>query len=281
MEPQSPRPASTAKDSASSAKRMASFGDRLRQERKARNIRLSEVAESTKIRKVYLQALESNEFDGLPGGVFNKGFVRAYAECIGIDPGAMIGAYEDEQRAQDRRRRETAAGENGAPESGSSARMVPAAPGTIPVRLRRPLVVLATLSTLAALSITIWVLRSGAPSAGLTTPPPPATRVPAPAAVDGPSAGLTTPPPPATRVPAPAAADGPSAGTTTPPPPATRVPAPAAADGPSAGMTTPPPPATRVSAPAAADGPSAGTTTPPPPATRVPAPACACASRSR
>ena len=72
---------------------MSSFGEDIRRERELRRITLREVAESTKITLRYLEALEKNDFDQLPGGVFNRGFVRAYAEFIGVDPESMVTAY--------------------------------------------------------------------------------------------------------------------------------------------------------------------------------------------
>ncbi len=64
---------------------MGSFGERLRREREMRGITLEEISESTKITTRSLEALEHEEFDKLPGGIFNKGFVRAYARFVGID----------------------------------------------------------------------------------------------------------------------------------------------------------------------------------------------------
>ena len=64
---------------------MASFGERLKREREMRNVSLEEIAESTKIGKRNLLALETEEFNKLPGGIFNKGFVRAYAKYLGLD----------------------------------------------------------------------------------------------------------------------------------------------------------------------------------------------------
>ncbi len=64
---------------------MGSFGERLRREREMRGITLEEISESTKITTRSLEALEREEFDKLPGGIFNKGFVRAYARFLGID----------------------------------------------------------------------------------------------------------------------------------------------------------------------------------------------------
>ena len=79
---------------------MSSFGEELKRERELRQISLREVSEATKINLRYLESLETNDFRHLPGGVFNKGFVRAYSEFIGIDPEAMVNAYLLEERAQ-------------------------------------------------------------------------------------------------------------------------------------------------------------------------------------
>ena len=64
---------------------MASFGESLKRERELREISLRQISEATKINLRYLEALEENRFDALPGGLFNKGFIRAYATYIGID----------------------------------------------------------------------------------------------------------------------------------------------------------------------------------------------------
>ena len=65
---------------------MGSFGGRLQREREMRGISLDEIAEATKIGTRSLHALETEDFEKLPGGIFNKGFVRAYAKFLGIDP---------------------------------------------------------------------------------------------------------------------------------------------------------------------------------------------------
>lgn len=64
---------------------MGSFGERLQREREMRSITLDEIADSTKISTRFLRALETEDFSKLPGGIFNKGFVRAYAKYLGID----------------------------------------------------------------------------------------------------------------------------------------------------------------------------------------------------
>lgn len=72
---------------------MGSFGDRLKREREKKQITLDEVAVTTKIGTRLLQALEDEKFDLLPGGVFNKGFVKAYAEYLGMDPDEAVADY--------------------------------------------------------------------------------------------------------------------------------------------------------------------------------------------
>src|SRR3954471_21409030 len=64
---------------------MGSFGERMKREREMRAITIEQIAESTKIGSRMLNALEREDFAKLPGGIFNKGFVRAYAKYLGLD----------------------------------------------------------------------------------------------------------------------------------------------------------------------------------------------------
>lgn len=64
---------------------MESFGERMRREREMRGITLEAISEKTKITTRTLKALEKDEFDKLPGGIFNKGFVRSYAQFLGMN----------------------------------------------------------------------------------------------------------------------------------------------------------------------------------------------------
>ena len=79
---------------------MAGFGETLKRERELREISLRQIAEATKINIRYLEALEENRFDVLPGGLFNKGFIRAYSHFIGIDSEAMVNSYLQELSAR-------------------------------------------------------------------------------------------------------------------------------------------------------------------------------------
>jgi cytoskeleton protein RodZ len=79
---------------------MGSFGDRLRREREMRGITLVEISESTKISQRHLLALEGEDFNQLPGGIFNKGFVRAYARYLGIDEDQAVAEYVEASNEQ-------------------------------------------------------------------------------------------------------------------------------------------------------------------------------------
>lgn len=72
---------------------MGKFGDKLRREREMRGVTLDEIAEATKIGTRSLRALEEERFDQLPGGIFNKGFVRSYARFLGLDEEQAVADY--------------------------------------------------------------------------------------------------------------------------------------------------------------------------------------------
>jgi cytoskeleton protein RodZ len=65
-----------------------------------RGVTLDEISESTKISKRSLQALEDEEFGLLPGGIFNKGFVRSYARYLGIDEDEAVSDYVEASHEQ-------------------------------------------------------------------------------------------------------------------------------------------------------------------------------------
>jgi cytoskeletal protein RodZ len=74
-----------------------SFGEKLKQERERRNTSIEEIAEKTRIALRFLQALEKDEFDELPGRAFGKLYIRAYAEILDFDPEPLIVQYDSEQ----------------------------------------------------------------------------------------------------------------------------------------------------------------------------------------
>src|SRR5689334_11349462 len=72
---------------------MSEFGTRLKQAREQRGISLRQIATATKISMGALEALERNDFSRLPGGIFSRAFVRAYALEVGIDPEETVNDF--------------------------------------------------------------------------------------------------------------------------------------------------------------------------------------------
>lgn len=73
---------------------MGSFGENLRREREMRGVSLEEICDATKISVRMLQAMEADQFDKLPGGIFTRSFVRAYVRYLGLDEDAMMAELE-------------------------------------------------------------------------------------------------------------------------------------------------------------------------------------------
>lgn len=72
---------------------MGQFGNKFRQAREKKNLSLDDVSNVTKISSRMLKAIEEEHFDQLPGGVFNKGFVRAYAKHLGLNDEEAVADY--------------------------------------------------------------------------------------------------------------------------------------------------------------------------------------------
>lgn len=70
-----------------------SLGEQLRVAREERGITLREISDETRIATRYLEAIEQNNYKALPGGIFNKSFVKAYAKHVGIDEKEALNAY--------------------------------------------------------------------------------------------------------------------------------------------------------------------------------------------
>lgn len=69
------------------------LGEKLRQAREERGISISEVAEQTRISSMYLEMIENDDYRTLPGGIFNKGFVKSYAKYVGLDEQEALQDY--------------------------------------------------------------------------------------------------------------------------------------------------------------------------------------------
>ncbi len=72
---------------------MGEFGDKFRKAREKKELSLDDVSNVTKISSRMLRAIEEEHFDDLPGGVFNKGFIRAYAKHLGLDAEEAVTDY--------------------------------------------------------------------------------------------------------------------------------------------------------------------------------------------
>ena len=171
------------------------FGEELRRQRLIREVPLASIAAATKISVRHLEALERGDFHRLPAPVFTRGFIRAYAAYLGLDPEEMVNAYLSETGAPDSRPTQ-------APEGGTG-------PSS-----RRPSPTFLAVGALTAALLTLIVLgmwrslhrprpaalRSSAPRAPLVPPPhvqevPPAASAASPAESAPPPAATAAPPP--------------------------------------------------------------------------------------
>jgi cytoskeleton protein RodZ len=72
---------------------MSSFGENLRRERELRGVSLREISDDTKIAMRFLEALEDDRVDVLPGGLFPRSFVKQYASFVGLDPDRAVADF--------------------------------------------------------------------------------------------------------------------------------------------------------------------------------------------
>jgi cytoskeleton protein RodZ len=70
---------------------MTSIGETLRRERMKRNLELGQIAQELKISSRFLEAIEAEQFDKLPGGVFTRSFIVQYARLLGLDEERIAG----------------------------------------------------------------------------------------------------------------------------------------------------------------------------------------------
>jgi cytoskeletal protein RodZ len=70
-----------------------SIGEKLRLARETRGIALRDISEHTRISMRYLEAIETDDYRRLPGGIFNRSFIRAYAKFVGYDEQQAIEEY--------------------------------------------------------------------------------------------------------------------------------------------------------------------------------------------
>ncbi|HUF49136.1 MAG TPA: RodZ domain-containing protein [Vicinamibacterales bacterium] len=160
------------------------LGQKLKQAREARGLTLREIETATKISVPTLEALERGELSKLPGGIYSRSFVRAYAAKVGLDPEECAREFVAELSMQER--------------EAASVRIRPAitdddraflARQQRALRLARVAAIAGAILVVAAIAwaVTVWWPASGA-TPEETTPPAPVTRQ------------APTPPPPADPV---------------------------------------------------------------------------------
>jgi len=76
------------------------FGEHLKREREMRGVTLEEISAATRIAPRFLAALECEQWELLPGGVFNRGFIRSVARYLGLDEDSLVAEYALETRGR-------------------------------------------------------------------------------------------------------------------------------------------------------------------------------------
>ena len=136
------------------------FGERLKRERELREVSPNEIVVATRISLRFLEALENEDWDKLPGGVFNRGFVRAIARYLGLDEEHLLAEYD------------MARGDQTAESAASAENRTPSPPKWIAVALA--LGALVVIAALVAAGIYGWrryaAHRRAKQSSALTTP---------------------------------------------------------------------------------------------------------------
>ena len=72
----------------------ATLGQHLRAARTARGLSINSISQETKIGNRFLEAIERDDFTALPGGLFNRAFVRAFAREVGVAEDHAMALYE-------------------------------------------------------------------------------------------------------------------------------------------------------------------------------------------
>ncbi|HVG37835.1 MAG TPA: helix-turn-helix transcriptional regulator [Pyrinomonadaceae bacterium] len=93
MKPSISDQTSEGRTAATSSTAASSLGEQLRRAREARGVRLREISEQTRISIRYLEAIEADDYKQLPGGIFNRSFVKAYARHVGLNEKEALDAY--------------------------------------------------------------------------------------------------------------------------------------------------------------------------------------------
>jgi cytoskeleton protein RodZ len=187
---------------------MSNFGASFRKARESTGLALDKIAADTRISSRFLTAIENEDFHLLPGGVFNRGFIRAYAERVGLDPEQALADYDRmsiavEEPVENLQKVERASMRR------SERNLYPIAAGILLLLVAVFYVVTRNSTTGSAAETPTPAPAIVKPAAPAPEPPPAAveeTPAPAPAATSpAPAAAAVTPPPPQAAAPTPAA----------------------------------------------------------------------------
>lgn len=75
---------------------MSGIGEQLRKAREAKGLSISDIEKATKIQSRYLEAIENNDFDKLPGDFYVRAFIRQYAQIVGLNGKELLSQYQGE-----------------------------------------------------------------------------------------------------------------------------------------------------------------------------------------
>lgn len=146
-------------------------GSDLRRARTRREIELSEVEEATRIRVRFLEAIEREEWEVLPGGVYTRGFIRTYGAYLGMD---------GDRLARDYREQVEGGGEGGPPNELAPVAASQATGSSGGGRRSLPVVPIVVVGVLAVAVLAIVVWPEGGEDGGSVEKPSPVRPVTAP-----------------------------------------------------------------------------------------------------
>src|SRR5918994_4407744 len=79
---------------------MGPLVEQLRRARERAGLSIEDISSRTKIQIPLLEAIERGDFERVPGGLFVRGFLRAYAREVGLDPEMVVADYLDQYEPQ-------------------------------------------------------------------------------------------------------------------------------------------------------------------------------------
>lgn len=77
---------------------MSTLGDTLREAREAKQASPSEAARATRLKVQHIDALETNDYSKMPAPIYARGFIKLYAEYLGLEPAPLLERYDREHK---------------------------------------------------------------------------------------------------------------------------------------------------------------------------------------